>query len=170
MKYPLMALLLTLSGSALAESITLSAGWATSRFEGSNLNGMNVKAGYQPDNSPLGLMTSYSYAAQSTAEDLRGNWVISKVTYHSLQGGLSYESTPWLRPYAMLGAARLGEKYTATNGTHKEKGQHDKTGMVYSVGFQVYPVENVFLDASYEGTKLYERRISTYTLGAGWKF
>jgi opacity protein-like surface antigen len=70
----------------------------TYRTDGQNLNGLNAKYGYTPDESDLGVITSLTISANDDNDIDRG--------YGSALVGASYKVNDVIKPYVMVGIGR----------------------------------------------------------------
>lgn len=173
----------TLSGAALADNHTFSAGYAQSEVKGfKDLKGVNLQYRYEFD-APLSVVGSFSWMKSN--EDYTGKIVqddISRnieVKYYSLLAGPAYRINDYVSLYALGGAAHAkGEaNYTWVNypdgytesGTASEK----STGFAWGAGIIVNPMENLSITAGYEGTSLKldgNRDINGFNIGVGYRF
>lgn len=174
-KIVLLAMLVAFSGTAMAD-VTLSAGWVSTKDKlqiaekNKNLNGANIKFGFEPEGSQIGIISSLSYSADSaSASDEDGKFGLKK-KYTTMLVGASYKATPWLKPYAMIGGTNSQFNSSFTSEDYTESAKQKKNTFAYSAGVQLYPVDNFFVDLSYEGTKIEKNQVNAFIFGAGFKF
>ena len=138
--------------------------------DGDHLNGGNVKYGYQPDDSALGLITSVTLTGDSDKNKQDGVKTDGTLGYGSLMVGATYQLTDWLKPYAMAGVGRAGYKIDVSYEGNKETIKDHDTALAYGAGIQIEPVKNIFIDLGYEGSRLFDTQVNTFTAGAGYRF
>lgn len=171
MKKVLLALLCSVSVSAIAGTHTITGGYAHSHADGANLDGFNIKYGYQFDNSPWGIIASLTGTTDKYTEDDDGPRAKTEATYASLTTGVSYNVYNDWKFYGTIGRAGGRAKYTLSGDGdyyHEEETRH---AFAYGAGIQFTPVSGFTLDAGYERAhfKTYGD-VGTWTVGAGWKF
>lgn len=138
--------------------------------EGDHLNGANFKYGYQPEDSALGLITSFTLTGDSDKEYDQGVKAEGDIGYASLMVGATYQLTDWLKPYAMIGVGRAGYKIDITYQNDKETVKDHDTAFSYGAGVQIEPVKDIYINAGYEGSRLFDTQVNTFTVGAGYRF
>lgn len=139
---------------AYAGENVVTGGFGHTRLDGNNLNGINAKYGYTPDESDVGVMSSLTISANDDDNITRG--------YGAALVGASYRVNDFLKPYVMAGIGR---------GALKVDGDTDtSTGGAYGAGVQLTPFSDFIIDAGYEGSKTFGSQANTIVAGVGWKF
>ena len=146
LKTGLVAVTLCFAMTVYAGESVVTGGYVHTRTDGQNLNGLNAKYGYTPDESDLGVITSLTISANDDNDIDRG--------YGSALAGASYK--------VMVGIGR---------GAIKANGETDtSTGFAYGAGIQFTPIAAFTVDAGYEGSKVFGAQANSIVVGAGWKF
>lgn len=148
-----------------AEKHTISAGYAQSNIKDSDVDdasGFNLKYRYE-FNDDWGIIGSTTYTKKSYSVTGYGS---GDVKYNSLLVGPTYRVNEYFSAYAALGIARGQDKYSERGYSHKI----DETSAAYAAGFQINPIPNVAIDASYEYAKIDDTKIGTWMLGVGYRF
>lgn len=160
----LAAILAVTVGSAGASSSTVSGGYAQSDLQGvvNKANGFNLKYRYEFDNSPVGVISSFTY----TEKDHNRGGEYNKAQYYGLTAGPAYRINDWASIYGVIGVgyakAQFGEiPSTSSNSDY---------GFSYGAGLQFNPIENVALDFSYEQSRVRSVDIGTWIAGVGYRF
>ncbi|MCT4706082.1 Ail/Lom family outer membrane beta-barrel protein [Enterobacteriaceae bacterium H11S18] len=183
----MIATALVLAGSvlaaqtAMAESQTVSVGYAHSKIENAtNLDGVNLQYRYEWD-SPWGLMGSFTWMQGDDSEAWYDEDDGSKIKdsydgkYYSLMAGPTYRVADWFSVYGSLGLAYAKiDGDTKWHGTgYRESYSADSTSVAWGVGMMLNPTENISVNVGYEGTSadLYGNRgINGYNVGLGYRF
>ncbi|MCW0136209.1 outer membrane protein OmpX [Escherichia coli] len=142
----------------VAATSTVTGGYAQSDAQGqmNKMGGFNLKYRYEEDNSPLGVIGSFTYTEKShTASS--GDY--NKNQYYGITAGPAYRINDWASIYGVVGVG-YGKFQTTEYPTYK----HDTSdyGFSYGAGLQFNPMENVALDFSYE-----QSRIRSVDVGTG---
>ncbi|PWW10271.1 outer membrane protein OmpX [Mangrovibacter plantisponsor] len=152
------------AGSAFAGTSTVTGGYAQSDMQGAanKAGGFNLKYRYEFDNSPLGVIGSFTYTEKNRSEDS----VYHKGQYYGITAGPAYRINDWASIYGVIG---LGYgKFQQTN--YPEKGDMSDYGFSYGAGLQFNPIENVALDFSYEQSRIRSVDVGTWIAGVGYRF
>lgn len=160
--------------NAMAESQTVSIGWAHSTVENAkDLNGVNLQYRYEW-NSPWGLMGSFTW--MKADETVHGGFWNSdvKAKYYSLMGGPTYRINDWVSLYGALGFANADVKehirYYNGSAEHSESA----TSLAWGAGVIFNPIENLSLNVGYEGTNVNywgkDHSINGFNVGVGYRF
>lgn len=178
---------LGLSAAAHAGQSTLSAGYAQSKVQDfKNINGVNLKYRYEWD-SPISVISSFTYMSGDQSEsyyvyrDRIDNH--AEVKYYSLSVGPAYRINPYISVYGLLGlnynkvdykSSWHNYAYNTYEYMGEESGNQKKTSLMYGVGFQVNPIENLAIDVGYEGSRLdadgRNLSINGFNIGVGYRF
>lgn len=120
------------------------------------MGGFNLKYRYEEDNSPLGVIGSFTYTEKSRTAS-SGDY--NKNQYYGITAGPAYRINDWASIYGVVGVG-YGKFQTTEYPTYK----HDTSdyGFSYGAGLQFNPMENVALDFSYE-----QSRIRSVDVGTG---
>lgn len=154
LKTGLVAVTLCFAMTVYAGESVVTGGYVHTRTDGQNLNGLNAKYGYTPDESDLGVITSLTISANDDNDIDRG--------YGSALVGASYKVNDVIKPYVMVGIGR---------GAIKANGETDtSTGFAYGAGIQFTPIAAFTVDAGYEVSKVFGAQVNSIIVGAGWKF
>ncbi|WP_346826246.1 Ail/Lom family outer membrane beta-barrel protein [Serratia inhibens] len=178
---------LGLSAAAHAGQSTLTAGYAQSKVQDfKNINGVNLKYRYEWD-SPISVISSFTYMSGDQSEsysvyrDRIDNH--AEVKYYSLSVGPAYRINPYISVYGLLGlnynkvdykSSWHNYAYNTYEYMGEESGNQKKTSLMYGVGFQVNPIENLAIDVGYEGSRLdvdgRNLSINGFNIGVGYRF
>ncbi|VEA67772.1 Attachment invasion locus protein precursor [Serratia plymuthica] len=178
---------LGLSVAAHAGQSTLSVGYAQSKVQNfKNINGVNLKYRYEWD-SPISVISSFTYMSGDQSEsyyayrDRIDNH--AEVKYYSLSVGPAYRINPYISVYGLLGlnynkvdykSSWHNYAYNTYEYMGEESGNQKKTSLMYGVGFQVNPMENLAIDVGYEGSRLdvdgRNLSINGFNIGVGYRF
>jgi outer membrane protein X len=153
------------AGSAVAGTATVSGGYAQSDMQGvaSKANGFNLKYRYEFDNSPLGVIGSFTY----TEHDRTGHGGdYQKGQYYGLTAGPAYRLADWVSIYGVIGVGY--GKFQTTQ--YPDHGDMSDAGFSYGAGLQFNPIENVALDFSYEQSRIRSVDVGTWIAGVGYRF
>lgn len=172
---------LSATGIANAELLqsTISAGYARSHAKVDNasedLNGFNIKYRYELNND-WGMVgsfvhTNYNKDAYGYVPDLQGKPQYTKLAsgdldYFSVTAGPSYRFNDYLSAYALVGLG-YGKAHVWDG---EFSASSDKTSAAYGAGFQINPMPNLVIDASYEYSKLGDVKVGTWMAGIGYRF
>ncbi len=170
MKKLILAVVLSaVTGSAIASN-DISLGYANSRADGLTLNGLNLKYGYTPDDANLGFISSLTITGKEETEKQNGVKGEADYAYGSALIGAQYRLNDYVTPYAMAGIGRGAVKVKVSGyGYHYEETER-KNGFAYSAGVKVHVTPTIFLDASYEGTKVFDTQVNSFVVGGGVSF
>lgn len=147
--------------------------------------GINLKYlyGMTPE---LGIITSFTYLGHKNGLELKlydeAACLSKDFKYYSLLVGPSYRFNEWITAYATAGIAHSKLKLQANilnilgaanaNGAHSLSNK--KTSLSGMIGFQVSPLPNIFIDASFEYTKMAsggaQEKAGTWAIGLGYRF
>lgn len=175
--------------SAIADSQTVSVGWAHSKIESANsLDGVNLSYRYEW-NSPVSLMTSFTYMRGSDNNSWHDAWGDSykqnvDTKYYSLLAGPAYRINEYVSVYGLIGGAHTKSDvdYKWRNsvggdqpGRHKTiHGSADSTNFAYAAGVSINPMENLAINVGYEGSSadIYgdNYSINGFNIGVGYRF
>ncbi|WP_226569376.1 outer membrane protein OmpX [Mangrovibacter yixingensis] len=152
------------AGTAFAGTSTVTGGYAQSDMQGAanKAGGFNLKYRYEFDNSPLGVIGSFTYTEKNRSEDS----VYHKGQYYGITAGPAYRINDWASIYGVIG---LGYgKFQQTD--YPEKADMSDYGFSYGAGLQFNPIENVALDFSYEQSRIRSVDVGTWIAGVGYRF
>lgn len=175
--------------NAMADSQTVSVGWAHSDAENLNdLDGVNVQYRYEW-NSPVSLVTSFTYMSGSDDDSWRDVWGNSnkqnvETKYYSLLAGPAYRINEYVSLYGLIGAAytkadvdykwRSSVAANEADGHKTIHGSDNSTNVAYAVGVSINPMENLAIYLGYEGSSadIYDDSVSIdgFNLGLGYRF
>lgn len=165
----LAALATAVSSSAFAGS-DISVGYAHSRADDIHLNGANLKYAYTPEGENLGFISSLTITGKEETEKQNGVKGEADYAYGSALIGAQYRLNEYVTPYAMAGIGRGAVKVKVSGyGYHYEETER-KNGFAYSAGVKVHVTPTIFLDASYEGTKVFDTQVNSFVVGGGVSF
>ncbi len=154
------------AGSAVAGTATVSGGYAQSDMQGvaSKANGFNLKYRYEFDNSPLGVIGSFTYTEHDRTAT-HGEY--DKGQYYGFTAGPAYRLADWVSVYGVIG---LGYGKFQTTNYPEHHGDTSDVGFSYGAGVQFNPIENVALDFSYEQSRIRSVDVGTWIAGVGYRF
>ncbi|TQI81354.1 putative virulence related protein PagC [Serratia fonticola] len=178
---------LGLSSPAQADQQTVSLGYAQSKVQNlNNINGANLKYRYEWD-SPVSVIGSFTYMSGNDnysyllTRDVIDNKV--DIKYYSLSVGPAYRFNEFISVYGLLGLNYNKVDYRSSwnnyeSGSYRDMGTETgnirKTSLMYGVGVQINPIENVAVDIGYEGSSLDDGRqshdINGFNIGIGYRF
>ncbi len=123
-----------------------------------------LKYRYEEDNSPLGVIGSFTYTEKSRTAS-SGDY--NKNQYYGITAGPAYRINDWASIYGVVGVG-YGKFQTTEYPTYK----HDTSdyGFSYGAGLQFNPMENVALDFSYEQSRIRSVDVGTWIAGVGYRF
>ena len=151
-------------GTAFAATSTVTGGYAQSDMQGeaNKAGGFNLKYRYEQDNSPLGVIGSFTY----TEKDRTEAGVYQKGQYYGITAGPAYRLNDWASIYGVVGVGH--GKFQDNSFPNK----HDMSdyGFSYGAGMQFNPIENVALDFSYEQSRIRNVDVGTWIAGVGYSF
>ncbi|MBB1200021.1 outer membrane protein OmpX [Enterobacteriaceae bacterium 89] len=165
----LSALALVLAASAgtaaVAATSTVTGGYAQSDMQGeaNKAGGFNLKYRYEQDNSPLGVIGSFTYTTKNGDADGTYN----KSQYYGITAGPAYRINDWASIYGVMG---LGYGKFQANDFPNSKSDMSDYGFSYGAGLQFNPIENVALDFSYEQSRIRSVDVGTWIAGVGYRF
>lgn len=170
------------SGSVLADNHTFSVGYAQSKIQKfKNIKGVNLQYRYEWD-SPLSVMGSFSYMKGDGNQqyhsygDIIKNQVDAK--YYSLLTGPVYRINDYVSLYAAGGVAHVNADgktlWTNADGYFaREKNSKKSTSFAYSAGVMINPINNITINAGYEGTRVKlgnNYSINGFNVAVGYRF
>ena len=160
----LAAVLAVSAGTAVAATSTVTGGYAQSDMQGvmNKTNGFNLKYRYEQDNSPLGVIGSFTY----TEKDRTESGVYQKGQYYGITAGPAYRLNDWASIYGVVG---IGHGKFQDN-SYPNKHDMSDYGFSYGAGMQFNPIENVALDFSYEQSRIRNVDVGTWIAGVGYSF
>ena len=162
----LAAVLAFTAGTSVAATSTVTGGYAQSDAQGqmNKMGGFNLKYRYEEDNSPLGVIGSFTYTEKSRTAS-SGDY--NKNQYYGITAGPAYRINDWASIYGVVGVG-YGKFQTTEYPTYK----HDTSdyGFSYGAGLQFNPMENVALDFSYEQSRIRSVDVGTWIAGVGYRF
>lgn len=173
----------TISGAAMAESNTLSLGYAQSDVEGfKDIRGVNLQYRYELD-SPLSVLGSFTYMSGDDDQDY---YVASDavhnsidVKYYSLMVGPAYRINEYVSLYALGGIAHTkadGDTTWVNAGDYyvgHDSISEKSTDFAWGAGVQFNPTEQLAINVGYEGTNVDiagSRSINGFNVGVGYRF
>lgn len=182
-----LAAALGFSTLAQADQHTVSLGYAQSKVQDlHNINGVNLKYRYEWD-SPISVIGSFTYMSGNDnysyflTRDIIDNKV--DIKYYSLSVGPTYRFNEFISVYGLLGFNYNKVDYSSSwnnyeSGSYRymgtETGNINKTSLMYGVGVQINPMENVAVDIGYEGSSLDDgsksHDINGFNIGIGYRF
>lgn len=153
------------TGSAVAGDVTVSGGYAQSDFQGvaSKADGFNLKYRYEFDNSPLGVISSFTYTEKDRTSS---QGIYNKGQYYGLTVGPAVRLADWVSLYGVVGVGY--GKFQKTD--YPTKSSMSDAGFSYGAGVQFNPIENVALDFSYEQSRIRTVDVGTWIAGVGYRF
>ena len=161
----LAAVLAISAGTAVAATSTVTGGYAQSDMQGvaNKAGGFNLKYRYEEDNSPLGVIGSFTYPAKSDTQ----NDFYTKGQYYGITAGPAYRINDWASIYGVVGVGYGKAQY---NQFPENNNSTSDYGFSYGAGLQFNPIENVALDVSYEQSRIRSVDVGTWIVGAGYRF
>lgn len=96
------------AGTAFAGQSTVSAGYAQGDLQGvaNKADGFNLKYRYEFDNSPLGVIGSFTHLEKNGSQD----GYYGKAQYNSITAGPAYRFNDWASIYGVVGVG-YGKKH-----------------------------------------------------------
>ena len=161
----LAAVLAFTAGTSVAATSTVTGGYAQSDAQGqmNKMGGFNLKYRYEEDNSPLGVIGSFTYTEKSRTAS-SGDY--NKNQYYGITAGPAYRINDWASIYGVVGVGY--GKFQNNNYPHKS--DMSDYGFSYGAGLQFNPIENVALDFSYEQSRIRNVDVGTWIAGVGYRF
>ena len=161
----LAAVLAVSVGTASAATSTVTGGYAQSDAQGvqNKMNGFNLKYRYEADNSPLGVIGSFTY----TEKDRFEYGTYNKGQYYGVTAGPAYRLNDWASIYGVVGVGY--GKFQQSEDQVKTASNSDY-GFSYGAGLQFNPIEDVALDFSYEQSRIRNVDVGTWIAGVGYRF
>ena len=161
----LAAVLAVSAGTAVAATSTVTGGYAQSDMQGvmNKTNGFNLKYRYEQDNSPLGVIGSFTYTEKDRTDSF-GDY--NKTQYYGITAGPAYRLNDWASIYGVVG---VGYGKFQDN-SYPNKSDMSDYGFSYGAGLQFNPIENVALDFSYEQSRIRNVDVGTLIAGVGYRF
>ena len=166
----LAAVLAFSAGTAVAATSTVTGGYAQSDAQSdaqgaaNKMNGFNLKYRYEQDNSPLGVIGSFTYTEKDRTDSF-GDY--NKTQYYGITAGPAYRLNDWASVYGVVGVG-YGKFQDAA--TPADKHDTSDYGFSYGAGVQFNPIENVALDFSYEQSRIRSVDVGTWIAGVGYRF
>lgn len=148
----------------------LSVGYANSRADGKNLNGLNAKYSYTPGDSHLGFISALTLTGKEETAKEEGFKGEADYAYGSALVGAQYQINEYLTPYVMAGVGRGAVKVKIRGYGEKWEDTKRENGFAYSAGVKIHVTQSIFLDADYEGSKVFDTQVNTFSVGAGYSF
>ncbi|WP_238085175.1 Ail/Lom family outer membrane beta-barrel protein [Pseudescherichia vulneris] len=148
----------------------VSVGYANSRADGLNLNGLNAKYSYAPEGSNLGFISSLTLTGKEETAKQEGLKGEADYGYGSALVGVQYQINEYFTPYVMAGVGRGAVKVKISGYGEKWEDTERENGFAYSAGVKVHVTSSIFLDADYEGGKVFDTQVNTFAIGAGYSF
>ena len=164
----LAAVLAFSAGTAVAATSTVTGGYAQSDAQGAanKMNGFNLKYRYEQDNSPLGVIGSFTYTEKDRTDSF-GDY--NKTQYYGITAGPAYRLNDWASVYGVVGVGYGKFQQTENQGLNRTASNSDY-GFSYGAGMQFNPIENVALDFSYEQSRIRNVDVGTWIAGVGYRF
>ncbi|MCP1437313.1 putative virulence related protein PagC [Erwinia persicina] len=187
MKVKITALALVCSGllvstGVLADSHTLSVGYAQSKVEDfKNIRGVNVQYRYEWD-SPVSIIGSFSYMKGDDSyserveafDDISGYDGKTDVKYYSFMAGPAWRINDYVSLYALAGMAHTKvEDKTTYLSAYSEEDNASKTSFAYGAGVAINPTDYLSVNIGYEGTRVKFNdnvAINGFNIGLGYRF
>ena len=153
-------------GTAFAATSTVTGGYAQSDMQGeaNKAGGFNLKYRYEQDNSPLGVIGSFTYTEKDRTED----GFYNKGQYYGFTGGPAYRLNDWASIYGVVGIGY--GKFQQNESAGQSKSDSSDVGIAYGAGMQFNPIENVALDVGYEQSRIRNVDVGTWIAGVGYSF
>lgn len=171
------------SGAALADSQTVSVGYAQSKIEDfKNIRGVNLQYRYEFD-SPFSVLGSFTWMKGDEdqhyylSSDSIKNHVEAK--YYSLLVGPAYRFNDYVSLYALGGVAHAKAEGRTTwvnggdNYTLRESIDEKSTSFAWGAGVIINPTAEFSVNVGYEGTNADldgNRAINGFNVGVGYRF
>ncbi|ATA18686.1 MAG: outer membrane protein OmpX [Gibbsiella quercinecans] len=154
------------AGSAFAGESTVSAGYAQGDFQGvaNKANGFNLKYRYEFDNSPVGVIGSFTHLEKDRSEF--GQY--KKSQYDSITAGPAYRFNDWASIYGVIGVGYGKNVNNAQDGS--DRAGNSDYGFSYGAGMQFNPIQDVALDVGYEQSRIRSVDVGTWNVGVGYRF
>ncbi len=174
---------LAASTAALAESQTISVGYAQSKLQRVNtLRGINVQYRYET-NTPFGVLTSATYQ-KGSKDYMHANEDVSESAYDqnkafSVQVGPVYRLNSIASMYTTIGYnhTKATQKYAVSaNSGAKFNTDFDTNSraFAYGAGVIINPVSNLSVNIGYEGSRAYftdyRAKLNGFNVGMGYRF
>ena len=163
----LAAVLAFTAGTSVAATSTVTGGYAQSDAQGqmNKMGGFNLKYRYEEDNSPLGVIGSFTY----TEKDRTENGSYNKGQYYGITAGPAYRLNDWASIYGVVGVGYGKFQQTENEGLNRTASNSDY-GFSYGAGLQFNPIQDVALDFSYEQSRIRNVDVGTWIAGVGYRF
>ncbi|WP_392565423.1 Ail/Lom family outer membrane beta-barrel protein [Utexia brackfieldae] len=173
---------------AFANHQTLTAGFARSNMDDVNhISGVNLKYYWEQEDSPFGVVGSFTYMQGKENSTFKAaNDILSgdaKAQYYALSVGPAYRLNDYISAYGLIGAGVTQGKgdyhwLNYTSSGYEDLGnlstKENRGSVVYGVGLQVNPIDNLAVDLSYEGTQVKingkNYNINAFVVGVGYRF
>ena len=164
----LAAVLAFTAGTAVAATSTVTGGYAQSDAQGAanKMNGFNLKYRYEQDNSPLGVIGSFTYTEKDRTDSF-GDY--NKTQYYGITAGPAYRLNDWASIYGVVGVGYGKFQQTENQGLNRTASTSDY-GFSYGAGLQFNPIQDVALDFSYEQSRIRNVDVGTWIAGVGYRF
>ena len=163
----LAAVLAVSAGTAVAATSTVTGGYAQSDMQGvaNKAGGFNLKYRYEADNSPLGVISSFTYTEKSDTQ----NGVYTKGQYYGITAGPAYRLNDCASIYGVVGVG-YGKFQQTENQSESRTASNSDYGFSYGAGLQFNPIQDVALDFSYEQSRIRNVDVGTWIAGVGYRF
>ncbi|MEG2264004.1 MAG: Ail/Lom family outer membrane beta-barrel protein [Acinetobacter sp.] len=169
------------TSSCLAEGFhTITTGYAHTNGKSQNLDGGNVKYGYQFDDSRWGIISSLTGTTDTMTYTTNSNKRDIDISFGSFMLGPSYSFSNYAKLYVLAGITGLKADFNEKdeNGTHIKGTWKGGRSPSAGLGLQMRVWKGLTLDASYEyshfkGSEDYGIKnfsANTFIVGAGWMF
>ncbi|MEX9226025.1 Ail/Lom family outer membrane beta-barrel protein [Providencia rettgeri] len=162
---------------AQADNHTVSIGYAQSKVQDfKNIRGVNVQYRYEWD-SPISVLGSFSYMKGDDSWSGSDFNQKTDMKSYSLLAGPAYRFNDMFSLYGLLGMSHTKadghyEGITATS-SFREHYSDSSNNLAYGVGIIINPMENLSINAGYEGTKASmdgSHSINGFNVGIGYRF
>ena len=169
-KVMMLAILGVAASSSVFAGSDVSVGYANSRADGTNLNGINIKYAYNPEGSALGVISSLTLTGKKETDEQYGIKGEADYAYGSALIGVQYDVNDSLTPYIMAGVGRGAVKVKLSGYGERDEETYRENGFAYGAGMKVHVTPSFFIDGSWEGTKVFDTQVNTFSVGGGYSF
>lgn len=170
------------SSAAMAESQTVSIGYAQSKLHKyHNIRGVNIQYRYET-NTPVGLLASATYLSGSKDRmDTYGGGsqkVDKDIKSYSIQVGPVFRVNSLASLYSTVGVSRTKIKQEDTMSFEQESFSQETsnhtTAFAYGAGVIINPTSKLSINAGYEGSRAtfygYHEKLNGFNVGVGYRF
>lgn len=171
------------SSAAMAESQTVSIGYAQSKLHKfHNIRGVNIQYRYET-NTPVGLLASATYLSGSkdrtdTLDADTSQNVDNDIKSYSIQAGPVFRVNSLASLYSTVGVSRtkIKQDYTMTVGQESMSDgiSNHTTAFAYGAGVIINPTSKLSVNAGYEGSRAtfygYHAKLNGFNVGVGYRF